>query len=113
MFDDLAQSIRAIGRRAARADSFEAWRLLDESATAAAALPYTREAYLSFQLRLYDTDHKGTESASEWHCGHASIAKTMAKAKSGVAKIARALKRTPGATTVMAAKLGITLSMRD
>ena len=39
--------------------------------------------------------------------------KTMAKAKSGVAKIARALKRTPGATTVMAAKLGITLSMRD
>src|SRR5947207_6212512 len=34
--------------------------------------------------------------------------KTMAKAKSGVAKIARALKRTPGATTVMAAKLGIT-----
>jgi hypothetical protein len=39
--------------------------------------------------------------------------KTMAKAKSGVAKIARALKRTPGATTVMAAKLGINLSMRD
>ncbi len=39
--------------------------------------------------------------------------KTMAKAKSGVAKIPRALKRTPGATTVMAAKLGITLSMRD
>jgi len=39
--------------------------------------------------------------------------KTMAKAKSGVAKIAKALKRTPGATTVMAAKLGITLSMRD
>jgi hypothetical protein len=33
--------------------------------------------------------------------------KTMAKAKSGVAKIARAL------STVMAAKLGITLSMRD
>ena len=32
--------------------------------------------------------------------------KTMAKAKSGVAKIAKALKRTPGATTVMAAKLG-------
>jgi len=31
--------------------------------------------------------------------------KTMAKAKSGVAKIAKALKRTPGATTVMAAKL--------
>ena len=39
--------------------------------------------------------------------------KTMAKAKSGVAKIANALKRTPGATTVMAAKLGISLSTRD
>ena len=39
--------------------------------------------------------------------------KTMAKAKSGVAKIAKALKRIPGATTVMAAKLGISLSMRD
>jgi len=38
--------------------------------------------------------------------------KTMAKAKAGVAKIARALKRTPGATTVMAAKLGISLSTR-
>jgi hypothetical protein len=69
----VAQSIRAISRRAARADSFEAWRFLDESATAAAALPYTREAYPSFQLRLYDTDHIRTESASVWHCGYASI----------------------------------------
>jgi hypothetical protein len=39
--------------------------------------------------------------------------KTMAKAKSGVKKIARTLKRTPGATTAMAAKLGVSLSMRD
>jgi hypothetical protein len=39
--------------------------------------------------------------------------KTMVKAKSGVKKIAKALKRTPGATTVMAAKLGVSLSMRD
>ena len=39
--------------------------------------------------------------------------KTMAKAKSGVAKIAKVLKRTPGATTVMATKLGISLSVRD
>ena len=36
-------------------------------------IAYTREAYPSFQLRLYDTDHKRTESASVWHCGHASI----------------------------------------
>jgi hypothetical protein len=39
--------------------------------------------------------------------------KTMAKAKSGVAKIEKALKRTPVAPTVMAAKLGMSLSMRD
>jgi hypothetical protein len=38
--------------------------------------------------------------------------KTMAKARSGVAKIAKALKRTPGATSVMAAKLGVSLSTR-
>jgi len=38
--------------------------------------------------------------------------KTMAKAKSGVVKIAKALKRTPGATSVMAAKLGVSLSTR-
>jgi hypothetical protein len=38
--------------------------------------------------------------------------KTMAKARSGVVKIAKALKRTPGATSVMAAKLGVSLSTR-
>ena len=38
--------------------------------------------------------------------------KTMARAKAGRVKIAKALKRTPGATTVMAAKLGVSLSMR-
>ena len=47
-----------------------------------------------------------------WTKGDVRTMKTMAKAKSGVAKIAKALKRTPGATTVMAAKLGISLSMR-
>jgi hypothetical protein len=38
--------------------------------------------------------------------------KTMAKAKSGVTKIAKTLKRTAGATSVMAAKLGVSLSTR-
>ena len=38
--------------------------------------------------------------------------KSMAKDKQGVKKIAKALKRTPGATSVMAAKRGISLSMR-
>jgi hypothetical protein len=37
--------------------------------------------------------------------------KTMAKAKSGT-KIAKTLKRTAGATSVMAAKLGVSLSTR-
>jgi hypothetical protein len=39
--------------------------------------------------------------------------KTMAKGKSGVTKIAKAIKRTPGAISVMAAKLGVSLSTRD
>jgi hypothetical protein len=38
--------------------------------------------------------------------------KTMAKAKSGVTKIPKTLKRTAGATSVMAAKLGVSLSTR-
>jgi hypothetical protein len=33
--------------------------------------------------------------------------KTMARERKGVTKIAKALKRTPGATTVMAAKRGV------
>jgi hypothetical protein len=47
-----------------------------------------------------------------WTAGEKRQMKTM-KAKLGVTKIAKALKRTPGATTVMAAKLGVSLSMRD
>jgi hypothetical protein len=38
--------------------------------------------------------------------------KTMAKAKAGVTKIAKPLKRSPGATSVMAAKRGVSLSTR-
>jgi hypothetical protein len=47
-----------------------------------------------------------------WSKDDVRTMKTMAKAKSGVAKIAKALKRTPGATTVMAGKLGVSLSTR-
>jgi hypothetical protein len=39
--------------------------------------------------------------------------KMMGKNKLGVTKIAKALKRSPGATTAMAAKRGISLSTRD
>ena len=48
----------------------------------------------------------------EWTKDDVRTMKTMAKAKSGVIKIAKTLKRTPGATSVMAAKLGVSLSMR-
>jgi hypothetical protein len=47
-----------------------------------------------------------------WTAGDKRQMKTMAKAKLGVTKISKALKRTPGATTVMAAKLGVSLAMR-
>ena len=48
----------------------------------------------------------------EWTKTDVRIMKTMAKQKVGVAKISKALKRTLGATSVMAAKLGVSLSMR-
>jgi hypothetical protein len=38
--------------------------------------------------------------------------KTMAKDKQGVAKIAKALKHTPGATRAMAVKRGVSLDTR-
>ena len=48
----------------------------------------------------------------EWTKEDVRQMKAMAKAKAGVKKISRKLKRTPGATSVMAAKLGVSLSMR-
>ena len=49
----------------------------------------------------------------KWTSDDVRQMKTMAKAKAGVRRIAKSLKRTPGATTVMAAKLGVSLSMRS
>jgi hypothetical protein len=48
----------------------------------------------------------------EWTKEDLRQMKAMAKAKAGVKKISKSLKRTPGATSVMAAKLGVSLSMR-
>ena len=48
----------------------------------------------------------------EWTKFDVKQMKTMAKAKVGTKKIAKFLKRTPGATSVMATKLGVSLSMR-
>jgi hypothetical protein len=56
---------------------------------------------------------KKTVVRRAWTKDNIRTMKSMAKAKAGVSKISKALKRTPGATTMMAAKLGISLSMRD
>jgi len=48
----------------------------------------------------------------EWTKEDVRQMKAMAKARAGVKKISRTLKRTPGATSVKAAKLGVSLSMR-
>jgi hypothetical protein len=49
----------------------------------------------------------------EWTKDDVRQLKTLAKQKAGVAHIAKILKRTPGATTVKAHILGVSLSMRD
>jgi hypothetical protein len=48
----------------------------------------------------------------EWTKDDVRQMKTMAKAKAGVRRISKSLERTPGATSVMAAKLGVSLSTR-
>jgi hypothetical protein len=60
---------------------------------------------------------KGTEMAKTkkvvrraWSKEDVRTLKTMAKDKQGVTKIAKALKRTIGAASVMAAKRGVSLS---
>jgi hypothetical protein len=61
---------------------------------------------------------KGTEMKTKkvvrraWSKEDFRTLKSMAKDKQGVARIAKALKRTIGATSVMAAKHEVSLSMR-
>jgi len=47
-----------------------------------------------------------------WNKDDVRLLKSMAKDKKGLAKIAKALKRTPAATAAMASKRGVSLSMR-
>jgi hypothetical protein len=47
-----------------------------------------------------------------WSKGDHRMLKAMAKDKKGAKKIAKALKRTVGATRAMAVKRGVSLSMR-
>jgi hypothetical protein len=55
---------------------------------------------------------KTSTKRREWTNEDVRQLKTLAKQKVGVVKIAKALKRTPGATTVKAHILGVSLSMR-
>jgi hypothetical protein len=62
---------------------------------------------------------KGTDMAKKrkvvsraWTKDDLKLLKSMARDKQGVKKIAKALKRSPGATSVKAAKLGISLSTK-
>jgi hypothetical protein len=47
-----------------------------------------------------------------WSKDDIKVLKTMAKAKAGRDKIAKSLKRTPGAVVVRASVLGVSLSTR-
>ena len=47
-----------------------------------------------------------------WSKEDVRMLKTMVRDKQGVTKIAKVLKRSPGATSVMAAKRGVSLSTR-
>jgi hypothetical protein len=55
---------------------------------------------------------KAATKRREWTKDDIRQLKTLAKQKTGVVKIAKILKRTPGATTVKAHILGVSLSMR-
>jgi hypothetical protein len=65
---------------------------------------------------MKNTNMKKTKKTAtkrrEWTSDDVRQLKSLAKQKVGVVKIARTLKRTPGATTVKAHILGVSLSMR-
>jgi hypothetical protein len=67
----------------------------------------------SRNMKPMKTTKKTATKRREWTKEDVRQLKTLAKQKAGVAKIAKTLKRTPGATTVKAHILGVSLSMRD
>ena len=64
------------------------------------------------KMELADMAKKKKLVRRAWSKEDVRTLKTMAKDKQGVSKIAKALKRSPGATSVMAAKRGVSLSTR-
>jgi hypothetical protein len=63
-------------------------------------------------MELADMAKKKKLVRRSWSKEDVRTLKTMSKDKEGVSKIAKALKRSPGAISVMAAKHGVSLSMR-
>jgi hypothetical protein len=55
---------------------------------------------------------KNKKTVRRWTKDDVKTLKSLAKQKAGVKKIAKALKRTPGATMVKASLLGVSLDMR-
>jgi hypothetical protein len=55
---------------------------------------------------------KKKKTVRRWTKDDVKTLKSLAKQKAGVKKIAKALKRTPGATMVKASLLGVSLDMR-
>jgi hypothetical protein len=62
--------------------------------------------------RSEDLPKKKTAVRREWSKDDVRTLKALAKQKAGVAKIAKTLKRTPGATAAKAHIIGVSLSMQ-
>ena len=67
-------------------------------------------AFINEEMKLAKNKKKVIR---RWSKEDLKTMKSMGKAKAGVTKIAKALKRTPGAVSLQAVKHGISLSMRD
>jgi len=71
-----------------------------------------KHGYDMKKTKTTKTAKKPVSKRREWTKDDVRQLKTLARQKTGVTKIARMLKRTPGATTVKAHILGVSLSMR-
>jgi hypothetical protein len=72
----------------------------------------TECAVIKTRFAKKGTDMAKTVKLRPWTATDVHKLKGLAKKKAGVEKIARALKRTIGATTVKASKLGVSLDTR-
>ena len=69
--------------------------------------------YSNYGNGSWEEGHLGAVAFSRaWTSSDVRELKSLAKKKTGVAKISKALKRTIGATSVMAAKRGVSLDTR-